>query len=61
MDKKPMRNEDGSYNTNSLYKSSKDPYTHEYLKYENPRTGATQIFFLKLDKTTRKTQGIREL
>ncbi len=56
-----MRNEDGSYNTNSLYKSSKDPYTHEYLKYENPRTGATQIFFLKLDKTTRKTQGIREL
>jgi len=56
-----MKNEDGSWNTNSLYQSSEDPYFHEYVKYENPRTGATQVFFLKFDKDTKKILGYREL
>jgi hypothetical protein len=58
---KPMKNEDGSWNTNSLHRTLNDPFLHEYIKYENPRTGATQVFFLKLDKATKKVRGIREL
>lgn len=58
---KPMKNEDDSWNTNSLYRTSHDPYLYEYVKYENPRTGGTQIYFLKVVKSTKNVIGYKVL
>jgi len=58
---KPMKNEDGSWNLNALYRNSNDPYDLEYVRYENPRTGATQVFLLHSDKQTHQVKKYREL
>ena len=58
---KPMKSEDDPWNTNSLYRSSHDPYLYEYVKYENPRTGGTQVYFFKVDKSTKNVIGYKVL
>ena len=58
---KPMKNEDGSWNAKPLYRTSHDPYLYEYVKYENPRTGGTQVYFFKVAKATKDVIGYKVL
>ena len=48
-----MKNEDSSWNTKSPHRTSHDPYLYEYVKYENPKTGGTQVYFFKVAKDTK--------
>ena len=56
-----MKSEDGSWNTKSLYRTSHDPYLYEYVKYENPKTGGTQVYFFKVTKDTKDVIGYKVL
>ena len=58
---KPIKNEDGSWDTKPLYRTCRDPYLYEYVKYENPRTGGTQVYFFKVDKGTKDVVGYKIL
>ena len=58
---KPMKNEDSSWNTNSPHPTSHDPYLYEYVKYENPRTGCTHVYFFKVAKITKDVIGYKVL
>tara|TARA_B100000959_G_scaffold183050_1_gene191354 strand:- start:370 stop:576 length:207 start_codon:yes stop_codon:yes gene_type:complete len=52
--KKVIKKEDGSWDTTDLYKSGKNPFSMEWLKYFNPVEGRDQILFLYKDKRTQK-------
>ncbi len=44
--KKAEKKLDGSWDTSHLYKSGKNPFKIEWLKYYNPVEGRDQIIFL---------------
>jgi len=52
--RKPHKKRDGSWDTTDLYRSSKNPFDIEWLKYFNPAEGRDQIMFLYTDKKTKK-------
>ena len=50
--KKPTKRSDGSWDTSDLYRTSKNPFDIEWIKYFNSMEGRDQIMFLYLDKET---------
>lgn len=52
--KKPVKKEDGSWDTSDLYRISRNPFNIEWVKYFNPMEGRDQIMFLYTDKKTKK-------
>ena len=52
--KKVRKKRDGSWDTRDLYKTSRNPFEIEWLKYFNPMEGRNQIIFLNTDKETKK-------
>jgi hypothetical protein len=52
--KKPIKKKDGSWDLSDLYRSGKNPFNIEWLKYFNPMEGRDQILFLYIDKKTKK-------
>ena len=52
--KKPVKKKDGSWDTTDLYKSGRNPFNMEWLKYFNPVEGRDQILFLYIDKKSKK-------
>jgi hypothetical protein len=52
--KKPIKKEDGSWDTSDLYRSGRNPFNVEWIKYFNPMEGRDQIMFLYSDKKTKK-------
>ena len=51
--KKLIKKEDGSWDTTDLYKSGKNPFSIEYLKFYNQMEGRDQILFLYKDRKTK--------
>ena len=51
--KKPHKKSDGSWDTSDLYKSGRNPFDIEWVKYYNPVEGRDQILFLYSDKETK--------
>ena len=45
---------DGRWDTRDLYRSGKNPFDIEWMKYFNPVEGRDQIMFLYSDKETHK-------
>ena len=58
---KPMKNEDSAWNPKPTSRTSHAPYLYEYVKYENPRTGGTQVYFFKVAKITKDVIGYKVL
>ena len=52
--KKPIKKKDGSWDTSDLYRSGRNPFNIEWVKYYNPVEGRDQIMFLYSDKETKK-------
>ena len=52
--KKIHKKPDGSWDTSDLYRTSKNPFNIEWIKYFNPVEGRDQIVFLYTDKETKK-------
>ena len=52
--KKLSKRQDGSWDTTDLYRSGKNPFNIEYVKYYNEREGKTQILFLYTDKKNKQ-------
>ena len=52
--KKVHKNPDGSWDTRDLYRTSRNPFNIEWIKYFNPAEGRDQIMFLYTDKKTKK-------
>jgi len=52
--KKPTKKKDGSWDTSDLYRSGKNPFDIEWLKFFNKMEGRDQIIFLYKDKETKK-------
>ena len=51
--KKPHKKSDGSWDLSDLYRSGKNPFDIEWIKYYNPVEGRDQILFLYSDKETK--------
>ena len=52
--KKLVKKNDGFWDTSDLYKSGRNPFNIEWIKYFNPAEGRDQIMFLYSDKETKK-------
>lgn len=52
--KKVHKKPDGSWDLSDLYRSSKNTFNIEWLKYYNQVEGRDQIIFLYTDKKTNK-------
>jgi len=52
--KKVRKRRDGSWDTSDLYKSGRNPFEIEWVRYYNPVEGRDQIMFLYIDKETKK-------
>ena len=52
--KKVHKNPDGSWDTSDLYRTNRNPFNIEWVKYFNPVEGRDQIVFLYTDKETEK-------
>ena len=59
--KKLIKKEDGSWDTTDLYKSGKNPFSIEYLKFYNQMEGRDQILFLYKDRKTKRVCKYRIL
>jgi len=59
--KKPIKKKDGSWDTSDLYRSGKNPFNIEWLKYFNPVEGRNQIMFIYTDKKTKRVCRYRIL
>jgi len=59
--KKSTKKKDGSWDTADLYRSGKNPFNIEWVKYYNPVEGRDQIIFLYSDKKTKKIMKHRIL
>ena len=59
--RKPTKKADGSWDLTDLYKSGKNPFDIEWLKYFNPIEGRDQILFLYTDPQTKKICKYRVL
>ena len=52
--KKLVKKYDGFWDTSDLYKSGRNPFEMEWIKYFNPSEGRDQIVFLYKDRKTKK-------
>jgi len=52
--KKVHKKPDGSWDLSDLYRSGKNPFDIEWIKYFNPMEGRDQIVFLYSSKETKK-------
>ena len=52
--KKPVKKEDGTWDTGDLYRCRYNPFDIDWVKYYNGREGRDQIIFLYSDKKTKK-------
>ena len=59
--KKVSKRHDGSWDTTDLYRSGKNPFNIEHVKYYNEREGKTQILFLYTDKKSKQIRKYRIL
>ena len=50
--KKVHKKPDGSWDLSDLYRSGKNPFNIEWIKYYNQAEGRDQIIFLYTDKKT---------
>jgi len=59
--KRIHKKSDGFWDTSDLYRSGKNPFNIEWLKYFNEMEGRDQILFLYTDKRTKKIVKYRIL
>ena len=59
--KKISKKKDGSWDLSDLYRSGKNPFNIEWMKYYNPVEGRDQILFLYSDKKTKQIYKYRIL
>jgi hypothetical protein len=52
--KKIGKKSDGFWDTSDLYRSGRNPFNIEWIKYYNSVEGRDQIIFLYTDKKTKK-------